>query len=173
MKPVTKPSWSTVIRKLSPPITIPATGLYFEPLTLEDVLAIVEFEKPDGIVVQYGGQTPLKLAQALKENGANVIGTSPDAIDATEDRKKFAAILDELELKQSPSGTATDKQEAYSVADRIGFPLVIRPSFVLGGRAMAIVHSHDELNSYITAGVTVSFERPVLLGPFSRERNRN
>ena len=140
--------------------------LYFEPLTLEDVLAIVERENPFGVVVQYGGQTPLRLAQALKSAGVRVIGTSPDSIDETEDRKKFSFLLDRLGLHQADSGTATDKEEAHHVADRIGFPLVIRPSFVLGGRAMAIVHSHPELSEYIATSVTVSFERPVLLDRF-------
>jgi carbamoyl-phosphate synthase large subunit len=140
--------------------------LYFEPLTLEDVLEIVEREKPFGVVVQYGGQTPLRLAQALKSAGVRIIGTSPDSIDETEDRKKFSFLLHRLGLHQADSGTATDKEEAHRVAERIGFPLVIRPSFVLGGRAMAIVHSHEELTTYITAGVTVSFDRPVLLDRF-------
>ncbi|MCL4151432.1 UNVERIFIED_CONTAM: hypothetical protein GTU68_050816, partial [Idotea baltica] len=140
--------------------------LYFEPLTLEDVLEIVEREKPFGVVVQYGGQTPLRLAQALKSAGVRVIGTSPDSIDETEDRKKFSFLLDRLGLHQADSGTATDKEEAHHVADRIGFPLVIRPSFVLGGRAMAIVHNHEELSQYIATSVTVSFDRPVLLDRF-------
>ena len=140
--------------------------LYFEPLTLEDVLEIVERENPFGVVVQYGGQTPLRLAQALKSAGVRIIGTSPDSIDETEDRKKFSFLLERLGLHQADSGTATDKEEAHHVADRIGFPLVIRPSFVLGGRAMAIVHNHEELSEYVAAGVTVSFDRPVLLDRF-------
>ena len=140
--------------------------LYFEPLTLEDVLEIVERERPTGVIIQYGGQTPLRLAQSLLAAGVPIIGTSPDAIDLTEDRKKFSTVLDELKLKQAPSGTASNRDEAHAVARRIGFPLMIRPSFVLGGRAMAIVHSHDELDGYISAGVDVSNDRPVLLDRF-------
>ena len=140
--------------------------LYFEPLTLEDVLEVVEREQPWGVVVQYGGQTPLRLAQALKSSGVRIIGTSPDSIDETEDRRKFSFLLERLGLRQSASGTATDREEAHHVADTIGFPLMIRPSFVLGGRAMALVKSHDELSDYISAGVTVSFDRPVLLDRF-------
>ena len=140
--------------------------LYFEPLTLEDVLEIVHRENPTGVIVQYGGQTPLRLAQALKAAGAPIIGTSPDAIDLTEDREKFREVLETLQLNQSESGTATNEDEALAVADRIGFPLMVRPSFVLGGRAMAIIHSHAELRKYIKESVSVSFDRPVLLDRF-------
>ena len=140
--------------------------LYFEPLTLEDVLEIVDREKPYGVIVQYGGQTPLRLSQALKANGVPIIGTSPDSIDLTEDRRLFSNLLDKLELKQSESGTAVDENTAHAVADRIGFPLMVRPSFVLGGRAMAIIHTHEELSNYIKESVEVSFDRPVLLDRF-------
>lgn len=140
--------------------------LYFEPLTLEDVLAIVEREKPTGVIVQYGGQTPLKLAQSLKRAGVPIIGTSPDAIDAAEDRDKFRDLLNELGLNQAESGVARNEEQALEVASRIGFPLMVRPSFVLGGRAMALIHSNDELRSYIKESVSVSFERPVLLDRF-------
>jgi len=140
--------------------------LYFEPLTLEDVLEIVERERPDGVIVQYGGQTPLKLSGGLEEAGVPIIGTPPAAIDESEDRDKFRELLIKLDLKQSEGGTASTAEQAHEVAKRIGFPLLVRPSFVLGGRAMAIIHSHQELDSYITESVQVSFARPVLLDRF-------
>lgn len=140
--------------------------LYFEPLTLEDVLEVVHKEKPSGVIVQYGGQTPLRLSQALLAEGVPVIGTSPDAIDATEDREKFKALLEKLGLNQAQSGVATNKEEALAVASEISYPLMVRPSFVLGGRAMAILHSDKELEEYITESVSVSFDRPVLLDRF-------
>lgn len=140
--------------------------LYFEPLTFEDVLEVVEREKPWGVIIQYGGQTPLRLAQALKSAGVPIIGTSPDSIDLTEDRELFSALLNREGLKQSESGTAVNEAEAVEVAERIGFPLMVRPSFVLGGRAMAIIHSTDELRRYIKESVEVSFDRPVLLDRF-------
>jgi len=140
--------------------------LYFEPLTFEDVLEIVEREKPFGVIVQYGGQTPLKLAQALKRAGVPVIGTSPDSIDQAEDRELFRAVLERIHLNQAASGTARNEEEALKVAKKIGFPLMVRPSFVLGGRAMAIIHSEEELKKYIERSVEVSFDRPVLLDRF-------
>ncbi|MDD2942846.1 MAG: carbamoyl-phosphate synthase large subunit [bacterium] len=140
--------------------------LYFEPLTLEDVLEIIEREKPQGVIVQYGGQTPLKLSQALKRAGVPIIGTSPDAIDLAEDREQFRELLERINLLQAESGTARNEIEAQAVAARIGFPLMVRPSFVLGGRAMAIIHSNEELSSYIRESVEVSFDRPVLLDRF-------
>ncbi|MCC6954797.1 MAG: carbamoyl-phosphate synthase large subunit [Deltaproteobacteria bacterium] len=143
-----------------------ADRLYFEPLTLEDVLEIVRRERPDGVIVQYGGQTPLRLAQSLLKAGVPIIGTSPDAIDLAEDREKFRALLDKLGLKQSESGVARTPEEAHAVADAVGFPLLIRPSFVLGGRAMAVLNSHDELEKYVRESVSVSFDRPVLLDRF-------
>ena len=140
--------------------------LYFEPLTLEDVTEILFREKPTGVIVQYGGQTPLKLAQALKAAGAPIIGTSPDAIDEMEDREKFRDLLNRLNLLQSESGVARNREEAHEVASKIDFPLMVRPSFVLGGRAMAIIHNHEELDRYISESVQASSERPVLLDRF-------
>ncbi|MBP9838178.1 MAG: carbamoyl-phosphate synthase large subunit, partial [Proteobacteria bacterium] len=140
--------------------------LYFEPLTFEDVLEIVEREKPFGVIVQYGGQTPLKLAQALMHAGVPIIGTSPDSIESTEDRELFTAVIDKLKLNQAPSGTARNEAEALAVAAKIGYPLMVRPSFVLGGRAMALIHDDKELSQYISKSVEVSFERPVLLDRF-------
>ena len=125
--------------------------LYFEPLTFEDVMEIVELEKPEGVIVQYGGQTPLKLARALERAGAPIIGTSPDSIDLAEDRERFQQLLQRLDLKQPPNCTARTEDEAVSMAGEVGFPLVVRPSYVLGGRAMEIVHSEDDLRAYMTA----------------------
>jgi carbamoyl-phosphate synthase large subunit len=140
--------------------------LYFEPLTLEDVLEVVAREKPDGVIIQYGGQTPLRLSAKLKELGVPVIGTPPEAIDATEDREKFRDLLDKLGLKQAESGVASNEAEAVEVANRVDYPLMVRPSFVLGGRAMAIIHNEEELRKYINESVSVSYERPVLLDRF-------
>lgn len=140
--------------------------LYFEPLTFEDVLEIIHWENPHGVIVQYGGQTPLKLAQALKNAGVPIIGTSPDAIDLTEDREKFRKVLLDLGLKQAASGTARNREEALKVAHEVGYPCLIRPSFVLGGRAMAILHNDEELERYIAKSVEVSFNRPVLIDRF-------
>ena len=140
--------------------------LYFEPLTQEDVLEIVAREKPFGVIVQYGGQTPLKLANALEAAGVPIIGTSPKSIDMTEDREQFREVLNKLGLNQAASGLARNESEALAVAAKIGFPLLVRPSFVLGGRAMAIIHNEAELSSYISRSVEVSFERPVLLDRF-------
>ncbi len=140
--------------------------LYFESLTLEDVLEIVAKEQPRGVIVQYGGQTPLKLARDLEAEGVPIIGTSPDSIDLAEDRERFQHLLEELELKQPPNGTARNIDEAVSIAKEVGYPLVVRPSYVLGGRAMEIVHSEDELREYMTEAVSVSNESPVLLDRF-------
>lgn len=140
--------------------------LYFEPLTLEDVLELVEREQPKGVIIQYGGQTPLRLSAGLKAAGVPIIGTTPESIDMTEDREKFKSLLERLQLKQADSGLARNEQEAVEVAEKIGFPLVVRPSFVLGGRAMAILSSVDELRHYIAESVSVSFDRPVLLDRF-------
>ena len=140
--------------------------LYFEPLTLEDVLEIVETEKPAGIVVQYGGQTPLKLARDLEAAGAPIIGTSPDAIDLSEDRERFQQALHRLGLLQPPNRTARAEDQALKLAEEIGYPLVVRPSYVLGGRAMEIVHAPEDLERYFREAVQVSNESPVLLDRF-------
>lgn len=137
--------------------------LYFEPLTLEDVLEIVDKEKPDGVIVQFGGQTPLKLAVPLWKAGVPIIGTSPDAIDRAEDRKRFKEMLLALGLNQPPNDIAHSYAEVMEVAGRIGYPLVVRPSYVLGGRAMEIVHSEDDLKNYLTSVIQASPERPILV----------
>nr|VFK68117.1 MAG: carbamoyl-phosphate synthase large subunit [Candidatus Kentron sp. UNK]VFK73268.1 MAG: carbamoyl-phosphate synthase large subunit [Candidatus Kentron sp. UNK] len=140
--------------------------LYFEPLTLEDVLAIIDLEKPEGVIVQYGGQTPLKLARALEAAGAPIIGTSPDAIDLAEDRERFQQLIEKLGLRQPANRTARTPESALALAEEIGYPLVVRPSYVLGGRAMEIVYSEADLEEYMRAAVAVSFESPVLLDRF-------
>ena len=140
--------------------------LYFEPVTLEDVLEIAYVEKPDGVIVQYGGQTPLKLARALEQAGVPIIGTSPDAIDKAEDRKRFQAIVDKLQLKQPVNATVTDLDEAVIKAEQIGYPLVVRPSYVLGGRAMEIVYNEQDLRRYFKTAVSESNNAPVLLDHF-------
>ena len=140
--------------------------LYFEPVTLEDVLEIVDIEKPDGVIVQYGGQTPLKLAKALEANGVKIIGTSPEDIDVAEDRERFQKVLIDLGLNQPPNRTARTANEAIQLAEEIGYPLVVRPSYVLGGRAMEIIHEESDLQRYMTEAVKVSHESPVLLDRF-------
>ncbi|MBR7798722.1 carbamoyl-phosphate synthase large subunit [Undibacterium fentianense] len=140
--------------------------LYFEPLTLEDVLEIVDLEKPVGVIVQYGGQTPLKLALELEANGVPIVGTSPDMIDAAEDRERFQKMLHELGLRQPPNRTARTEDEAITLAQEIGYPLVVRPSYVLGGRAMEIVHEQRDLERYMREAVKVSHDSPVLLDRF-------
>ncbi len=140
--------------------------LFFEPLTLEDVLNICDQEKPHGVIVQFGGQTPLNLAADLERHGVPIIGTSPKSIEQAEDRKFFSALLDKLKLKQAEAGTATNEAEALSVANRIGYPVLVRPSFVLGGRAMMIVYCDAELSRYMSEAVTASPERPVLVDRF-------
>ena len=140
--------------------------LYFEPLTLEDVLEIVHIEKPEGMIVQYGGQTPLKLARALEANGVPIIGTSPESIDVAEDRERFQKLLQKLGLRQPPNRTARTEAEAIAHAAEIGYPLVVRPSYVLGGRAMEIVHEQNDLERYMREAVKVSNDSPVLLDRF-------
>jgi carbamoyl-phosphate synthase large subunit len=140
--------------------------LYFEPLTLEDVLEIIRIEQPKGVIVQYGGQTPLKLSRGLEANGVPVIGTSADAIDHAEDRERFQQMIERLQLKQPPNRTATDPDGALLLAREIGYPLVVRPSYVLGGRAMEIVYSEEDLARYMREAVRVSNDSPVLLDRF-------
>ncbi len=140
--------------------------LYFEPLTLEEVLEIIHIEKPHGVIVHYGGQTPLKLANALHENGVHIIGTSADSIDAAEDRERFQQVLHKLNLKQPPNRTARNSEEALTLANEVGYPLVVRPSYVLGGRAMQIVYNDEELQTYMREAVRVSDDSPILLDHF-------
>ena len=147
--------------------------LYFEPLTAEDVLEILDIEKSNGtlkgVIVQFGGQTPLKLAQALEDAGIPILGTSPDAIDLAEDRERFAALIDKLKLRQPDNGIARSREEAIAVANRIGYPVLMRPSYVLGGRAMEIVDGQAQLEEYITTAVLVSGESPVLIDQYLRD----
>ncbi len=140
--------------------------LYFEPLTFEDVMEVIEREKPKGVIVQYGGQTPLKLARALEAAGAPIIGTSPDSIDLAEDRERFQQLLQRLNLKQPPNCIARTEDEAVEMGSQVGFPIVVRPSYVLGGRAMEIVHNEDDLRVYMNEAVEVSNDAPVLLDRF-------
>jgi carbamoyl-phosphate synthase large subunit len=143
-----------------------STRLYFEPLTFENVMNIVEVEKPDGVIVQFGGQTPLNLSLRLEAAGVPIIGTSPKSIDQTEDRKFFGELLNRLNIQQPPGGTATSFEEALEVANRVGFPVLVRPSFVLGGRAMEIVYDDESLRQYVARAVEASPERPILIDRF-------
>ncbi len=140
--------------------------LYFEPLTFEDVMNIVDVEKPEGVIVQFGGQTPLNLAGRLHEAGVPIIGTSPDSIDLAEDRKRFSALLSDLSIPQPPNGTAVSPDEAKAIAAEIGYPVIVRPSFVLGGRAMAIVYDEQSLDEYMRTAVDASPEKPILIDKF-------
>jgi carbamoyl-phosphate synthase large subunit len=140
--------------------------LYFEPLTKEDVLAIIAAEKPVGVIVQFGGQTPLKLSVPLEKEGVPILGTSPDSIDRAEDRERFKELLDKLGLRQPPNGTARSIEEAIAIANRIEYPVLLRPSYVLGGRAMEIVHDEEGLIRYLTSAVKASEKRPVLVDKF-------
>ena len=143
-----------------------ADRLYFEPLTLEEVMNVVDREQPWGVIVQFGGQTPLKLSKGLLAHGVNVLGTSPEAIDRAEDRKRSAELVEHLGLLQPPGGTATSKEEAVALATRLGFPVLLRPSYVLGGRAMELVHDMANLNRYLDRAVMASEDRPVLVDRF-------
>ena len=140
--------------------------LYFEPLTLEDVLNICDQEKPEGVFVQFGGQTPLNLADGLKAAGVPILGTQPESIETAEDRQLFAAMLDKLGLRQTPSGSAITTDEAVEVANKIGYPVLVRPSFVLGGRAMELVYNEEDLRRYMTSAIDVTPDRPVLVDRF-------
>ncbi len=140
--------------------------LYFEPLTLEDVLNIYDQEKPEGVMVQFGGQTPLNLANGLKAAKVPILGTQPESIETAEDRKLFAAMLDKLGLRQTPSGSAVTEDDAVAIAERIGYPVLVRPSFVLGGRAMELVYNEQDLRRYMTSAIEASPERPILVDRF-------
>jgi carbamoyl-phosphate synthase large subunit len=140
--------------------------LYFEPLTVEDVLSIYGKEKPEGVMVQFGGQTPLNIARELQEAGVRIIGTSPDTIDLAEDRELFSSMMRKLGIPQPESGMASTLDEALAIADRIGYPLMVRPSYVLGGRAMEVVHDEEMLREYLQKAVNVSPERPILIDRF-------
>ncbi len=140
--------------------------LYFEPLTFEDVMSVVEKEKPDGVIVQFGGQTPLKLAVPLEKAGVKIVGTSPDSIDLAEDRKRFNELVERLHLLQPESGTATSYEQTLEIAHKLGFPLLIRPSFVLGGRAMRVVHDEDSLKACVMEAIDVSGDHPILVDKF-------
>lgn len=140
--------------------------LYFEPLTLEDILHIYNTEKPDGVIVQFGGQTPLRLAKSLEENGVKIIGTSPDSIDRAEDRERFANVVDKLKLRQPENGIAFNEGDAVRIAGHIGYPVLARPSYVLGGRAMAIIFDEASLHNYINTAVELSPEHPILVDRF-------
>ncbi len=140
--------------------------LYFEPLTLEDVLEIIAKEKPVGVIVQYGGQTPLKLCRALEAAGAPIIGTTPESIDVAEDRERFSQLVNRLQLRQPANGTARTEEQALRLAKEVGYPLVVRPSYVLGGRAMEVVYAEEDLKTYMATAVSVSNDSPVLLDRF-------
>ena len=140
--------------------------LYFEPLTVEDVLSIYEKEKPQGVIVQFGGQTPLNIANELAQAGVKIIGTSPEAIDLAEDRDRFRKMMVKLGIPMPESGMASNLEEALRVAERIGYPLMVRPSYVLGGRGMEVVHDEEMLERYVTAAVGVTPERPILIDKF-------
>src|SRR5437899_3885458 len=137
--------------------------LYFDPLTLEDVLNIYDQEKPEGVFVQFGGQTPLNLADGLKAAGVPILGTQPESIETAEDRQLFASMLDKLALRQTPSGSAVDEEQAAAIAKKIGYPVLLRPSFVLGGRAMELVYNEEDLRRYMASAIEVTRDGPVLI----------
>ena len=140
--------------------------LYFEPITSEKILDIIDIEKPEGVVIQFGGQTPLKLADTLSENGVKILGTNVDAIDRSEDRERFQELVTKLNLKQPSNATAINIDEALEKAENIGFPIVVRPSYVLGGRAMQLVNNIKELKKYLNEAVEVSNSKPILLDSY-------
>ena len=140
--------------------------LYFEPLTVEDVLSIYEKEKPEGVIVQFGGQTPLNIAAQLAKAGVKIIGTSPDAIDLAEDRDRFRKMMKKLNIPMPESGMASNLKEALAMAKKIGYPLMVRPSYVLGGSGMEVVHDEEMLRHYVAAAVEVTPERPILIDKF-------
>jgi carbamoyl-phosphate synthase large subunit len=140
--------------------------LYFEPLTVEDVLSIYEKEKPLGVIVQFGGQTPLNIAAELAQAGVRILGTSPDTIDLAEDRDRFRQIMEKLDIPMPESGMAVNLQEALAIANRVGYPLMVRPSYVLGGRGMEVVYDEEMLRRYLAAAVGVTPERPILIDRF-------
>ncbi len=143
--------------------------LYFEPLTFEDVMNIIDKEKPDGVIVQFGGQTPLNLANALEKAGVPIIGTSVKSIDIAEDRDKFSKLLKKLNIPQPPNGSAISKIQAKAVAKKIGYPVLVRPSYVLGGRAMRIVYSKAYLDKFIDEAKKVTKDHPILIDKFLEE----
>ena len=145
--------------------------LYFEPLTLEDVLSIYRAEQPVGVIAQFGGQTPLNLASELERNGVKILGTSPEIIDLAEDRGRFKAVMDSLGIPMPESGMAATLDEAHAVANRIGYPVMVRPSYVLGGRGMEIVYDEASLESYVKAAVGVTPDRPIYLRRHTRIRS--
>jgi carbamoyl-phosphate synthase large subunit len=140
--------------------------LYFEPITAEKILDIIDIEKPEGVIIQFGGQTPLKLADVLSEKGVNILGTNVDAIDRSEDRERFQELIQKLGLKQPANATVKNIEEAMNEAENIGFPIVVRPSYVLGGRAMQLVHNINELELYLSDAVEVSNSKPILLDSY-------
>ena len=142
--------------------------LYFEPLTLEDVLSIYEKEQPVGVIAQFGGQTPLNLAADLKKNGVRILGTSPEVIDMAEDRDLFRAMMEKLDIPMPEAGMATNVEEALAVAEKIGYPVMVRPSYVLGGRGMEVVSEPESLKKYMAAAVGVTPDRPILIDRFLR-----
>ena len=170
---VLKPSWSNCNPETVSTDYDTSDRLYFEPLTLEDVLHIYENEKREGadigMIVQFGGQTPLNLALPLKAAGVKIIGTSPESIDLAEDRKRFGKLLEELDIPQPPGGTATSVEEALEVANRIGYPVLVRPSYVLGGRAMVIAYDDAAIRQYMTQAVEYSQDRPILVDHFLQD----
>ena len=143
--------------------------LYFEPITEEKVLDIIELEKPVGVIIQFGGQTPLKLAEALHDKGVKILGTDIDAIDRSEDRKRFQELINLLSLKQPTNTTVKNLDEALEASETIGYPIVVRPSYVLGGRAMELVHKKEELKKYLGEAVEISEDKPILLDSYLKD----